>query len=550
MDFKTLTNLTRFKDILIILIKYGFEDLVERLELPTGLIKKIHRTSRPDLDTYERIRCALEDLGPTFVKFGQIMSLRPDLLPEPLIRELSKLQDDVEPEESGEIRGVLDENLGRPLEEVFSIFDAEPVAAASLSQVHRAVLREEGLIVSLKIQRPGIYHKIQTDLDILESIAVRLHHRSEELQAYDLPDLVRVTRRNLLRELDFKREARYMTIARFNLAEAAEISIPRVYDRYCTPHLLVMEFIQGSRLRDLDTQRLEDPEGLAKQGLRAAIKQILEDGFFHADPHPGNLLITSGGGLCLLDWGLVGRLTDSDRFELIDLLRSLMDRDTKGMVGILLSVTSGGGDTDPRALEREILELLDFYFTVPLKSFNLGELLLQITGLIRDYRLRMPPDFVIMAKALVTAEGTARKIYPDLNIMSEAEEYVRKLAGERYRPSTLFRNLRSSLTQTFFLHRHLPRHVARIFNKIDQGQLSLRFEHQNLDALQKTLENIFSRLTFGIIIAAMIIGSSMIITTGMGPLFLGLPVLGIVGYLISALIGLWLIFNMIRSRKY
>ncbi|MDY6880808.1 MAG: AarF/UbiB family protein [Desulfatiglans sp.] len=550
MDIKTLAGLGRFKDIIMILIKYGFHDLVDRLDIPgIGLVKKVHKVDH-EMGTFERIRRALEELGPTFVKFGQIMSLRPDLLPHGLIDELSKLQDEVAPVEFSQIKEAIEKETKLPLKETFSIFDAEPLAAASVSQVHRGVLKSDGRIASIKVQRPGIRSKIEKDLDILASIADQLHERIADLKTYDLPNLVRVTRRNLLRELDFKREARNMKIAISYSGEDSEIYIPEVYEEFSTERFLVMEFVQGTKLKDLKKEDLTDPETLARQGLKAAMKQILDDGFFHADPHPGNLLITDKERICLLDWGMTGRLSERDRHELIDLIKSIVDKDGEAIVHALLRLGNAHETINQRGLEREILDVLDAYYAVPIKEMNIGHLLVAITELVRTYRLSLPPDLVIVIKALVTAEGTARLIYPDLDVISEAEGYISSLALKRFKPESLWRSFRFTLSQFLSLQKEVPSRMVQVLNKAGRGELTLGFRHENLDGLRNTLDNITNRLTFSIIIAAMIIGSSMIITTGLGPLLFGFPALGVIGYLISGLLGLWLIFNIIRGRKY
>ncbi|MEJ2023654.1 MAG: AarF/UbiB family protein [Deltaproteobacteria bacterium] len=550
MDIKTLASLARFKDIIMILIKYGFDDLVNRLEIPgIGLVKKVHKVDH-EIGTFERIRCALEELGPTFVKFGQIMSLRPDLLPPELINELSKLHDEVSSVAFSQIKEAVEKDTLRPLKETFSVFDPEPLAAASISQVHRGVLKSDGRIASIKVQRPGIVSKIKTDLDILAAIADQVHGRVEDLKTYDLPNLIRVTRRNLLRELDFKREARNMKIAVSYAGEDSGIYIPEVYEEFCTEHLLVMEFVQGTKLKNLETETLTDPESLAKLGLKAAIKQILDDGFFHADPHPGNLLITDEERICLLDWGMTGRLSERDRHELIDLIKSVVDKDSEAIVHALLRLGSAEETINQRSLERDILDILDSYYAVPIKEMNIGQLLMAITELLRTYRLRLPSDFVIMIKALVTAEGTARLIYPDLDVISEAEGYISSLALKRFKPESLLRSFRLTISQFFNLQKEVPRRMLQVLNKAGRGELTLGFRHENLAGLRNTLDNITNRLTFGIIIAAMIIGSSMIITTGIGPFLFGFPALGVIGYLISGVLGLWLIFNILRGRKY
>jgi len=550
VDLKTLTSLGRFKEIVVVLIKYGFEDLIDRLDMPG--IKLIRKISRMDqgMGTFERIRHACEALGPTFVKFGQIMSLRPDLLPPLLIHELSKLQDDVASVDISEMKGVVEKSTGRPLQETFSIFDAAPLAAASISQVHRGVLKCDGRIAAVKVQRPGIRAKMKTDLDILAMVAGRLHERMDELKSFDLPSLVQLIKRNLLRELDFRREARNMKIARTYAGEASEVRVPDVYEEYCTERMLVMEYIQGTKLKDITTHTLADPESLARQGLRAAIRQILEDGFFHADPHPGNVLITEDERICLVDWGMTGRLSERDRHELIGLLKALLEKDGEGMVHGLLRVGHAEASIDQRALERELLDILDSHFAGPIKEMNVGQLLMEITEVLRTYRLRLAPDLVIMIKALVTAEGTARHIFPDLNVVDEARGYISTLAIERFSPESLWRSLRFTFSQFLNMQKELPNRLESLMNKADRGALTLGFRHENLGGLRSTLDNITNRLTFGIIIAAMIIGSSMIITTGIGPLLFGFPALGVIGYLISGVLGLWLVFNIIRRRKY
>jgi ubiquinone biosynthesis protein len=547
VHFKTIAKLGRFKEIVVTLLKYGFDDLVERLDFPGfDILKKIHKDSR-GITTNERIRCILEDLGGTFIKIGQIMSLRPDLLPKDLLRELSKLQDQVAPLDFEQVRGTLEKGIGCKIEDCFSVFDPEPFAAASLAQVHRAVLKEEGHIVSVKIQRPGIKRKIETDLDILEAIAHRLNERSDELKIYNLPNLVRVTRRNLLQEIDFQREVHNIKIAK---SFESDVYIPDLYENYCSQKILVTEFIHGEKLTEAEDEIIGDRQALAKLGLNTAIKQILEDGFFHADPHPGNLILSREKGLCLIDWGMVGRLTERDQYELIDIIRAIVKKESNSLTEALLRITVNEREIDERALERDLDEILDLYFSGPIKNLNVGSLLLSIIDILRGYRLVLPSNLVIMIKALVTAEGAARHLYPELDIISEAENYVTKIASKRYRVEMLWQALRKSLMRLLSMQHEIPRRFNKIADKIERDELGIRFRHENLESLNHTLENVSNRLSFSIIIAALIIGSSMIITTGIGPYILGFPALGIIGYIISSILGLWLIITIIRTRKY
>jgi ubiquinone biosynthesis protein len=550
MELKAIMSLGRFKDIITILLKYGFDDIVERLELPgANVVKKVNKLNH-GLDTHERIRLAFQELGPTFVKFGQIMSLRPDLVPPDLIAELSKLQDEVDSVEKSQIQKIIEDNYGRPIEETFSIFDPDPLAAASISQVHKGVLKASGRIVAIKVQRPDIRSKMKTDLTLLAIVAERLHARLEELRSFNLPKLVKIIEKTLLRELDFNREARNIKIARAYAGADSRIYIPEVLERYCTQQLLVMEYVQGVKLKDTQSVAFTDPETLAKQGLGAAIKQILEDGFFHADPHPGNLLITKDERICLIDWGMTGRLTARNRYDLVYLLKSVLEKDSEAMVHALLRICTAQRVADQGGLERDLLDILDTHYAQPIKDMNVGRLLMAITDILRTYRLVLPADFVIMIKALVTAEGTARTIYSELDVVAEAKTQVSGLAAERYTPESIWRSLRFSLSQLYNLQKAIPKHLESILNKADRGDLTFGFRHKNLAGLMNTLDNVTNRLSLSMIIAAMIVGSSMIITTGVKPLLFGLPALGVIGYSISGLVGLWLILSIIRGRKY
>lgn len=553
MDIKTISSLGRFKDIIIIFFKYGFGDLVERLDLPVGENAKETRRANPDLGTYERIRMALEELGPTFVKFGQIMSVRPDLLPAQLIRELSRLQDEVAPIDFPSVQNIIEKNLERPLAEVFPVFDKEPLAAASLSQVHRAMLDKEGPVVAVKVQRPGLRYRIERDFDIITVIADRIQNRFEELAVYDLPGLVRLCRYILTRELDFTKEARYMRIARSHASLKAEIYVPMVYGDYCAKELLVTEFIHGKKLKEIDLSVLPNAEILAKKGLRAGIKQILEDGFFHADPHPGNILITGENEICMVDWGMVGRLTVGERYELIDLIHSVVEKDSERLTEAVIKIAvrkENELDIDRRSMEKDLLDILDLYFSIPIKELNLGQMLLDITQTMKKHRLIIPTDLAIMIKSLVTLEGIARHIYPDLDVIAEARPYVRNIMAQRFTPKLLWEKVFLTFSHILAIQGEIPKRLDHIVRKLEEGDLSIRFEHENLDELRYTLENISNRLTFGIIIGAIVIGSSMIITTGVPPLLFGYPALGVIGYLVSGILGLWLVFNIIRRRRY
>ncbi|MEF8823310.1 MAG: AarF/UbiB family protein [Desulfohalobiaceae bacterium] len=552
MDIHTLSRLNRFRAIVVTLIKYGFGDIIARLDLPAKLGPLYTRKEpREESNTYTRIRHTLQELGPTFIKLGQLLSLRTDLIPSEMAEELSKLQDNVPAERFSDISKQIERSLGRPVDEVFLDFEETPLAAASLAQVHSAVLRENGDVVAVKVQRPGIRQMIRNDLRIMESLAQRAHERVEMLQLYKLPRVVEEIKRLLTQELDFDREARNIRLARSNFADDPSLYLPRVYSEISTPRLLVLERINGTKLRDaISNWPFQVRRDLARKWLRATLKQILEDGFFHADPHPGNLFILSSEQYSLLDWGMVGRLTPETRLKLIDLLVGVVLSDSQQVLDLLLEFTEYRSDIDMDSLHRELMDILDDYHSVPLKEINMGRLLTALTEMLRNHQMQLTMDLSVMIKSIVTSEGSARMLDPDLDVISEAGPYIRKLAKQKYSPDALMRTIRSSFRNLWRMQQSLPVQINHIMDKLQRDELTLGFEHKGLEGLRRTLNQITNRLTLALVTASMIIGSSMVITTGVKPLIFGYPALGLIGYLLSGLFGCWLIIDILRRSKF
>lgn len=551
MDLHTLSRLNRFKEISFTLIKYGFGDLLSRLDLPDKIMfpKPSRKPERQEESTWKRIRYVLTELGPTFVKFGQLLSLRTDLLPPALANELSRLQDEVQAEDWKAISSQIEKNLERPIDEIFAYIEPKPLAAASLAQVHRARLIADNAVVAIKVQRPGIEQVIRNDLDIMAGLAKQIHERIETMALYDLPGLVRELRRMLLRELDFEREARNIRLAQANFQGHEYIRFPAVFSEYSTRKVLIMELVQGTKLRNVTALPEEKRLLLARNGLRASLKQILEDGFFHADPHPGNIFVMDDGTFTMLDWGMVGRLTPNIRLKLITLLEGIVDRDSETVLDILLDFSEHAPEVDTDELHRDIMDLLDDFYSLPLEDINIGQLLSAITGLLHQYKIRIKSDLAIMIKALVTSEGSARLLYPKLDVVTESTPFVRRIALSKYSPRLIYRQLRKGMSNALQMQKDLPRQANEILSKLEHDKLSIRFEHKNLDGMRLTLDRIANRLTLGIITGCMIIGSSMIITTGVRPFIFGYPALGLIGYLLSACVGFWLVIDILRRKK-
>ena len=552
MDILALSKLGRFREIVTVLFKYGFDDVAERLQLPGKiLISKTRIAVSEEMTTWERLRHALEELGPTFVKFGQILSLRGDLLPVKLIKELEKLQDEVAPVPFKEIMEVLQKALKVPLDEIFSFIDEEPLAAASLAQVHSAVLKEENIPVALKIRRPDIVRTVEIDLQILEGAIPYLVEHLEFARTYDFANLMKELKRSLLRELNFTLEARNMQIISKSLADEKNVIIPQVYEEYTRSSVLTMDLIEGVRLKDLESENIEERERLAKLGIRLVVKQVLENGFFHADPHPGNFLIVGGREACLLDWGVVGILPSEIRYDLVELIAAIVAKEAEKVFDILISLTGANvAQINERLLLRDILEILHLYHSVTIGKLDLGQLLMDLNNMLRTHHIRLPSDLALMFKTMVTAEGTARQLYPELDVIAEIEPFITQLGMERWSISQVWRRFSRQLRLYLKLQSSLPGAIQRILQKVEQGELDIKFKHENLGGLQKSLDNVSNRLSFSVILGAVIIGSSMIITTGVKPLIFGYPAIGIIGYLISAVLGLIVAFNIFRSRKF
>ncbi len=552
MHIKTLARWSRFREIVAVLLKYGFQDVVEEFDVPLKDFLESHMpASAHEMSRWERIRYALEELGPSFVKFGQIMSLRPDLLPAKLIDELSHLQDDVAPLEFETIKPAVEKSLGRRLDEVFSSFDETVFAAASLAQVHKAVLREDGREVAVKIRRPDVFDIIDTDISIMETVADHLYDRLEAARIYNFPALVVEFKKAIKQELNFSNELRNMQIARRNLADLEWLVIPEPIEKWSGPDILTMEFVEGVKIKELTARDQYDLHLLAQRGVHLSLVQVLENGFFHADPHPGNILALPDNRVGILDWGIVGHLSDEDRFEILDMLEAVIDREPGHILDSFLAL--GGGrieEQDKRRAMRDISVILDSYMGIPLAQGNLGQLLMDIYSLLRKYSLYVPADLSLIFKALVTLEGTTRMLDPEMDLVKEVEPFVTRMAWERWHPHNIMRRLRNTAYQFNRLQRELPRRLRYILEKFETGDMIVRLRHERLNDLRQSLEHSINRLTIGIIVGALIMGSSMIITTGIKPLIFGYPVLGITGYVLSAVIGIFLLISIFRSRKF
>jgi ubiquinone biosynthesis protein len=538
-----LRDLPRYRQILTTLIRYGYWDLVQalRLEAVVGPIERALGEGSPPHGRPERIRRVCEDLGPTFVKLGQLLSTRPDLIPKAYLAELAKLRDEVKPFPYAEAEEILTEDLGRPPLEVFAAIDEEPVASASISQVHRARL-SDGRTVALKIRRPGIERVVQADLDILKNLSELAQKQLLVLRPYRPVSVVREFERSIKREIDLRVELRTMQRCRTQFATDPDTHVPGVYPEWSGARVLAMEFIEGLGVDDLNALRRAgiDPCAVATKGAHVLLTQIFEHGFFHADPHPGNLRVLPGPVLVPLDYGMFGRIDGPTRERIADLLVGLIGQDTDRVLRDLNALEIRAEDVDHRALRRDVGELVASYSELTLDSIDLSVLLHELMDLIQTHHLRIPADLILLIRSLVTIEGVGRKLDPHFDIAAQLEPFLRSLMLRRMNPVRLLAETARTAADFQRVTTLLPEVLGQSLESIRRGELTVKFDLQHFERLVRQLTRASNSLSSGIVVAGLIVGSSLIVHQG------SLAWMGYIGFSLASLIGLWLLWNMFR----
>lgn len=548
-------DLGRYRQILGILIRYGFGDAISRIRARYRLRIRLRPGRKgpgnlPNLTTAERMRLAFEELGPTFIKFGQILSCRPDLLPPDFIREMGKLQDSVAPFPSDDARKVIEEQLGSPVSQLFDSFDDRPVAAASLAQVHRATTRT-GEEVAVKVQRPGVETVIGSDIRILQELAALAERRLPEGRYYEPVRIVDEFARTIRRESDFEREGRNIERFKKYFARDRTVHIPRVYWEYTSQKVVTTEYIRGIKVSDI--ARLEaaglDRKTIALNGAGLILKEVFEHRFFHADPHPGNLFVLPNNVIAPVDFGMTGTIDEEVTNNMGAMFSAIMGRDIDALIDILLALGVTEETVDRRGLKRDLGELFDRYYGVSLKEVSMGKAVDEQMRLIRKYRLKPPSDLVLMARALLVSEGVARVLYPEFNIVEYARPYARKVMTRSLDPRREMYELMKATRDGLGLAKRIPLDLGYILSKVRKDEISIRLQHRGLERFISELDRSSNRLSFAVVIAALIIGSSIIFQTGVGPLFFGYPMLGLAGFLLATVLGMWLLIGIIRSGR-
>ncbi|HHW15600.1 MAG TPA: AarF/ABC1/UbiB kinase family protein, partial [Firmicutes bacterium] len=517
------------------------------LALPARILRRAEASDR--LTAPSRVRLVLESLGPTFIKLGQLLSTRPDLIPPEYLQELAKLQDQVPPVPPEEIRALVTRELGRPLAEVFADFTDHPLASASVAQVHRASLKG-GEQVVVKAQRPGIEEVIRVDLEILAEVAGALERRSPWAALYDFSGAVEEFARILQEELDFLLEAQNVDHFRHNFDEQPRVRFPRVYREYTTKRVLVLEFIAGTKITEVERlkQRGLRRRAIAESLIQALLKQIFVDGFFHGDPHPGNLLVDEEGRVVFLDLGMVGQLEEWTKRKLVRLVLGIVHRNPARIVAAMASLGVVEPETDLTKLRRDVVRVIGRYYHVPLKEFNVGEAMQFVLQLAFKHRLHIPTDLTLLAKALTTVEGIARRLDPTLSIVEVAEPFGRTLARQRLSWRQVQEWYENELADYGRTVLNLPVRLGRVLEKLGRGQLTVRHVHEGLEPAVERLAVMGNRLAVSILAAGIIVGTALLErTTGQGEIF-KVP-LGRIGFFAALVLGLWLLFSILKSGR-
>jgi len=546
-------DLGRVHDIAAVLIRYGFGDLVQRLGMAqalerAGKVLHLHLNGPQDVARLEpaaRVRRALEELGPTFVKLGQILATRGDLFPPEWIAEFGKLQDAAPAVPFADIRAQLTEDLGEAPEAVFAELDTAPLAAASLAQVHRARLAD-GTAVVLKVRRPGIRPVIEADLRLLGRLAEIVEAEAPDLRRYRPREIVRQFAQSLRRELDFSAEGRNAERIAASFADHPEIVVPRIHWQWTGERLNVQDFLEGIPGRNVAALNAGfDRRLLARRGATAVLKMMLEDGFFHADPHQGNVFYLPDNRLGFIDFGMVGRLPEQRRYEVAELLHGLVDRNAGMVAGVLLGWSSDT-EGDDAALRDEIERFVDEYHGVPLKQLDFGAMLADMVGILREHGLALPPDLALMFKAFITLEGLGSQLDPDFDIATEAAPFLKQVLVAHHSPEALARRGWSALTSAVDLLAGLPHDLGRLLRTARRGTLRVEVEVPPLKAFGDRLDRAASRLTIGIVTAALIVGSSIALTVDRGN---STSTVGLLGFIGAVLGGLWVLVSVWRGGR-
>lgn len=545
--------INRYRNILKVLFKHGFGQLVEKLNLEHYFEygRKIFYRNRisqekTKLKSSERLRKVFEELGPTFIKLGQILSSRPDLIGAEYIVELKKLQDKVEAIPFETIQASIEKSFDDSIENIFKYIDREPLGTASIAQVHRAILHT-GEEVVVKVKKPFIEHIIEVDTEILFDIARLIEKRMPELALYNPVNMVSEFAKSIKKELDFTREGRNNDIVRLNFDNVRRFRVPKIYWDFTNQNVITMERIKGRKMSHLIEEGYQNKE-LAKLGADIYFKQILEDGFFHADPHPGNIFVeNNNNSIVFIDYGMVGILDEKDQENMAEILAGLALKDMNKIVNGFRGFNTFPEGVNEKSLKSELKEILDKYYSLPIKQLNIGKIFDEMAQVIIRYKVAIPADFFLIGKTIMTIEGIAKILDPDFDIIEEIKPFTEKLIMRKYSAKKIFRNILNDLRIYKGFFENIPEDIQDITKKIKENRFSFEIRSRELNDFSKIIDRVMNRITAAIIVAALIVASSNLIVSQAGIMVKGYSILGVTGFIIAGIFSTIILVDIIRK---
>jgi ubiquinone biosynthesis protein len=544
-------HLKRYKDIALLLVKYGRSDLANGIGVEQEFGNRSAHVTPP---AAEELAADLERMGPTFIKLGQLLSTRPDFLPRPYLEALARLQDKVEPFSFEEVEAIIPVEIGARISRAFSHFDPHPIAAASLGQVHRAALRD-GRPVAVKVQRPNIRAQVVDDLEAIEEIAGALEKHTEFARRYEMRSFVEEFRKSLLRELDYRQEATNLRVLSENLKEFDRIVVPLPIDDYTTSRVLTMEYIAGTKITSLSPLvRLEyDGKALAEQIFRAYLQQILVHGFFHADPHPGNVFLTEDHRVALIDLGMIARIAPRTRELLLQLLLAISDGRSDDAADTAIKLGEAKNGFDEQSFRRRIAELVGHHQNLSLEKISVGAVVLDVTSASAEANMRVPPDLAMLGKTLLNLDAVGRTLDPQFDpnaaVRRNAGEILQRHLLQSMAPGNLF----SGVLEMKDLIARLPARLNRLLDAITHNEMRMKIDAIDTELLMSGFQKVANRITLGLILAALIVGAAMLMRVETDFRIAGYPGFAIICFVLAAAGGIAFALHILKhdipSRK-
>lgn len=540
-------NFKRVKEIISIMTKYGFSYFLEEMNLHKLMKFKIKHNEKKlyniNLSTPQKIKLIFEELGPVYIKLGQILSTRQDLIGVDLAKELAKLQDNTKPFSYFTIKSIIEQELGQKPEKLFKSFSQNPTASASIAQVHRATLHNDTKVV-VKIQRPDIKEQAQEDIAIIRYFAKFATKHIENAKYFNLNAIIDEFERSLFKEIDFRQERQNVLRFAQIFDDDDGIYVPKVYDEFCTKKILTLEFIDGVKISDVyDSEKYskDDKILIGKRGVDSFFKQIFDNGFFHADPHPGNILIMKDNVVSYLDFGMMGRIDKEFVNDLAEMFVYLIDYNVNGLISQLMNMGLIDETVDIKSLKYDIMDLMDIYFGAQLKELSLGNLVGKLMMILVKYKMTAPREMVMLSRAMSMVETIGKSLNPDFDIVGLLKPYAKKVIKKKLSPLNFMDTIREDTMEFEHLLKTFPKSMKEIVKRIKSGKVNVEIEHNNLDIFGADIERVTNKLIIAMIISSLIMGSSFIMDTN--------EMFGMGGFLLSGIMGLYLIWTILRFQE-